>query len=261
MYIAAGRATLFYYYIFTYCCTCTHIFTHTALSHLINIMDEEMHNISSLIVELIATNGELDPSDSIFLRSPMSLTFLSFLVTPPNTTFFHIARNATVDIYEQALRAIYFDNSEIEPTIFNATGANLTRVVVIRITDTNFADPGVDTNNVNNANLGTTMTEIRIGINIQPINDNPPRILLLAEPQGCATGSVNVSDAQANIRRRRRDVRTASSIRKRSAQGLNTDMVRKNDMSMIIGSSREYSCPGHGNWHMNIHFLLSLTYF
>lgn len=208
-------------------CTCSYSLSHTrihlstALSHLIDIMDEEMHNISSLNVELIATNGNLDPTDSIFLRSPMSLLFLNNFVTPPNTTFIHIALNATVEVYEQALRAIYFDNSEIEPTIFNATGANLTRVVVIRITDTNFPDSGSD-----NAELGTTTTEIRIGINIQPINDNPPRILILAEPQGCATGSVNVSNAQANIRRRRRDVRAASSIRKRSIQGLSSAMVR-----------------------------------
>lgn len=182
-----------------------------------------MHNISSITVELIATNGKLDPSDSIFLRSPMSLLFLDNFATPPNTTFIHIALNATVDAYEQALRAIYFDNSEIEPTIFNATGSgvNLTRVVVIRITDTNFPDSGLD-----NAELGPTTTEIRIGINIQPINDNRPRILILAEPDGCATGSVNVSDAQANIRRRRRDVRAASSIRKRSIHGFSNVMVR-----------------------------------
>ena len=181
-----------------------------------------MHNISSISVELIATNGNLDPSDSIFLRSPMSLLFLDNFATPPTTTSMNITLNASVDVYEQALRAIYYDNSEIEPTIFNMTGANLTRVVIIRITDTNFPDSGMD-----NAELGTTTTEIRIGINIQPMNDNPPRILILAEPEGCAEGSVNVSDAQANIRRRRRDVRVASSIRKRSIQGLSNAMVRK----------------------------------
>ena len=199
------------------------LFQHPAFSHLIDIMDEEMHNISSLSIELIATNGNLDPTDSIFLRSPMSLLFLDNFAAPPTTTLINITLNATVDVYEQALRAIYFDNSEIEPTIFNATGTNLTltRVVVIRITDTNFPDSGMD-----NAELGTTTTEIRIGINIQPINDNRPRILILAEPQGCAMGSVNVSDAQANIRRRRRDVRAASSIRKRSIQGLSNVMVR-----------------------------------
>ena len=183
-----------------------------------------MHNISSITVELIATNGNLDPSDSIFLRSPMSLLFLDNFVTPPNTTFIHIALNATVEVYEQALNAIYFDNSEIEPTIFNTTGpdrASLMRVVDIRITDTNFPDSGLD-----NAELGTTTTEIRIGINIQPINDNRPRILILAEPEGCAMGSVNVSDTQANIRRRRRDVRAASSIRKRSIHGFSNVMVR-----------------------------------
>ena len=204
----------------------THTHTHTlvpspALSHLIDIMDEEMHNISSITIELIATNGNLDPSDSIFLRSPMSLLFLDNFATPPNTTFIHIALNATVDVYEQALRAIYFDNSEIEPTIFNVTGANLTRIVVIRITDTNFPDSGLE-----NAELGTTTTNIRIGINIQPMNDNRPRILILAEPDGCAMGSVNVSEAQANIRRRRRDVRAASSIRKRSIHGFSNVMVR-----------------------------------
>ena len=200
---------------------CAHIYAPlTALSHLIDITDEEKHNISSISVELIATNGDLDPSDSLFLRSPMSLLFLDSFATPPTTTSMNITLNATVDVYEQALRAIYFDNSEIEPTIFNATGANLMRVVIIRIADTNFPNSGMD-----NAELGTTTTEIRIGINIQPINDNPPRLLILAEPKGCAAGSVNVSDARANIRRRRRDVRAASSIRKRSIKGLSNVMV------------------------------------
>lgn len=193
----------------------THSYNFIALSHLIDIVDEEMHNISGLSVELIATNGELDPSDALFLRSPSSLLFLDNFATPPTATSLNILLNATADVYEQALRAIYYDNSETEPTV------NLTRVVVIRITDTNFPDSGMD-----NAELGTTMSEIRIGINIQPINDNPPRILILAEPEGCAAGSVNVSDAQANIRRRRRDVRAASSIRKRSIQEFNNVMVR-----------------------------------
>ena len=104
-----------------------------------------MHNISSITIdELIATNGNLDPSDSIFLCSPISLFFRDNFATPPSTTFIHIALNATVDVYEQALRAVYFDNSEIEPTIFNVTGANLTRIVVIRITDTNFPDSGLE---------------------------------------------------------------------------------------------------------------------
>ena len=173
----------------------------------------------------MATNGELDPSDALFLRSPSSLLFLDNFATPPTARSLNISLNATADVYEQALRAIYYDNSEKEPTIFNATGANLARVVVIRITDTNFPDSRMD-----NAELGTTTTEIRIGINIQPINDNRPRILILAEPEGCAAGSVNVSDAQDNIRRRRRDVRAASSIRKRNIQELSSVMVRNVNM-------------------------------
>ena len=194
------------------------MYTHirTALSHLIDIMDEELHNISSLSIELISTNGDLDPTDSIFLRSPMSLPFLDDFASPPTTTSIEIALNATVEVYEQALRAVYFDNSEAEPTIFNATGANLTRVVVIRITDTNFAGPGVDTSNIFNANLGTSSTTVRIGINIEPINDNRPRIRILADPPGCAAGSDDSTEAESNAGRRRRDIKAASRIRKRA---------------------------------------------
>lgn len=189
----------------------------TAMSHLINIMDEEMHNISRLTIELISTNGNLDPSDSIFLRSPMSLPFINNFASPPTTTFIDIAMNSSASVYEQALGAVYFDNSEVEPTIFNATGANLTRVVVINITDANFVDSAVDTNDIFNADLGTTMTTIRIGINILPINDNRPRIRLFGIPEGCATSLDN--DLEASIGQRRRDVRAASTVRKRSIQG------------------------------------------
>lgn len=191
----------------------------TAFSHLIDIVDEEMHNISRLTVELISTNGNLDPTDSIFLRSPMSLPFINNFASPPTTTFIDIALNSSVSVYEQALRAVYFDNSEIEPTIFNATGANLTRIVLINITDSNFADSAVDRNDVFNADLGTTTTTIRIGINIQPINDNRPRIRLVAIPEGCARNLDSETDSEASMDRRRRDIRAASRLRKRNIQG------------------------------------------
>ena len=191
----------------------------TAFSHLIDIVDEEMHNISRLTVELISTNGNLDTTDSIFLRSPMSLPFINNFASPPTTTFIDIALNSSLSIYEQALRAVYFDNSEIEPTIFNATGANLTRIVVINITDANFADSAVDRNDVFNADLGTSTTTIRIGINIQPINDNRPRIRLLAIPEGCATHLDSMTDLEDSMNRRRRDIRAASRTRMRSIPG------------------------------------------
>lgn len=186
-------------------------------------MDEEHHNISRLRIQLISTNGKLDPSDSIFLRSPMSLAFLDHFASPPNTTYIEIALNASFSVYEQALRAVYFDNSEVEPTIFNATGenvtlTNLTRVIIISITDNNFADSGIDTSDVFNEDLGISTTTIRIGVNIEPINDNPPRIRILASPQGCASGSSNPTDSEANVRRRR-DIRAASRIRKRNTEG------------------------------------------
>ena len=205
------------------CTIIEYVQCHAALSHLIDIMDEELHNISRLRVELISTNGQLDPSDSIFLRSPMSLPFLNHFVSPPNRTYIEISLNASINLYEQALRAIYFDNAELEPTIFNATGenvtlTNLTRVVVLSITDTNFAEPGVDVSDIANADLGTSTTTIRIGINIQPINDNRPRIRILGEPQGCATSSENLTDTEAGTVRRRRDLRAASRIRRRSVQ-------------------------------------------
>lgn len=190
-----------------------------------------MHNISRLTIELMSTNGNLDPTDSIFLRSPMSLPFINNFGSPPTTTFIDIALNASVSVYEQALRAVYFDNSEVEPTIFNTTEtnqtrANLTRVVIINITDANFADSGVDMDDISNADLGTTTTTIRIGINIQPINDNRPRIRILAMPEGCATSSDNSTGSETSTGRRRRDIRAASAIRKRSIQrGYEVDKV------------------------------------
>ena len=189
-------------------------------------MDEEQHNISRLTVELVSTNGKLDPTDSIFLRSPMSLPFINHLDPLPNTTYIEIQLNASVDVYEQALRSIYYDNSEPEPTLFvkeNNRTVNLTRFIIVNITDTNFAAPGEDTEGIFNEDRGTSTTSVRIKINIQPINDNRPRILLHAIPSDCAVGSDSFSDAEDSTVRRRRDIRAASRLRKRSLQGDDTN--------------------------------------
>ena len=198
------------------------LFSHSAFSHLIDIMDEEQNNISRLTVQLISTNGQLDPTDSIFLRSPMNLPFIDHLDPLPNTTYIEIKLNASVNVYEQALRAVYYDNSELEPTLFineNNSRVNLTRVVVVNITDANFADTGEDVEGIFNEDKGTMTTTVRIGINIKPINDNRPRILLRATPLGCAAGSDEHTDAEESVNRRRRDVRAASKLRKRSVPG------------------------------------------
>ena len=47
-------------------------------------------------------------------------------------------------------------------------------------------------------------------------SDNRPRILLRATPTGCAVGSVEHTDAEESVNRRRRDVRAASKLRKRT---------------------------------------------
>lgn len=138
------------------------------LSHMIQVMDEEGHNISSMVIQLVSTNGELDEGDILFLHTPMALPFIS----DPNTVITDrmISINLPGDStdYTSALQAVRYINTENEPTLF-VNGSYLIREVVIRITDTSTL-PAPSTN------------EVRVTVQIEPINDNAPRIIINSDP-------------------------------------------------------------------------------
>ena len=168
--------------------------------HLIRVMDEEGHNISSMDVQLIATNGNLDPEETIFLRTPMPIIIVMHPRTVITETSIHIEINAEPELYVRALQNIYYSDRAAEPTLFNATGSNLTRQVVVTITD---------------AAVGSqTTTEFRVTVVIEPINDNAPRILINTSPT-CSEDCRDNPSIQKT--RSRRDVRAAGRRRKRIA--------------------------------------------
>ena len=191
------------------------------LPHLVSVMDEEGHNVSRLTVELRATNGELDRGDAIFFRSPLSLQFLDDFRIPPTTTLLDISLNDTTATYTDALRSIYYDNSEPEPTLFNSDGDRLIREVLIMINDSNFLQDGQSNSAESifddNFGLGHTMT--RVVVTIDPVNDNCPRILINAEPDGCGVSSAEEGGMVSGVTRRRRDVRAAGARMKRGVRG------------------------------------------
>ena len=173
--------------------------------HLIQVMDEEGNNISSLDVNLIAINGNLDPEETIFPRSPMFAQFVTdpTISTTVTQTSIHIETNARPELYVQALQSVYYNNRALEPTLFNETGSNLTRQVVVTITD---------------AVVGSqTTTEFRVTILTESINDNRPRIIISTFPS-CSEDGRDSPDGQTA--RSRRDTRAAGRRRKRAAYDL-----------------------------------------
>ena len=188
--------------------------------HLLSITDEENHNISRLTVELIA-NGDLDPTDAIFLRSPLALQFIDYFQNRPTTRLLDISLNATTETYKNIVQSIFYDNNENEPTLFNRNGSTLIREVIITIYDNNFRRNDYLNTNYDDV-IGVSRISVRIMI--QSINDNRPQILIRAEPDECGQSSV-VNGAV----RRRRDIRTGASImKKRSSVPEDTSMVRFN---------------------------------
>lgn len=171
--------------------------------HLIQVMDEEGNNISSMDVNLTAINGNLDPEEIIFPQTPVFLQFLSDPRTVITDTFIHIEVNSRPEMYIQALRSVYYSNRALEPTIFNETGSNLTRQVLIRITD---------------AVVGSqTTTEFRVTILTETINDNAPRITINTYPS-CSEDCRDNPNVQKT--RSRRAVRAAGRRQKRMAYDL-----------------------------------------
>lgn len=191
------------------------------LPHLVSIMDEENHNISRLTAELVATNGQLDASDAIFLRSPRALQFIDDFRIPPTMTLIDIYLNATTATFTDALLSIYYDNAEAEPTLY-VNNTLLIREVIITVYDNNFfqADQSNDQNSNFDDDFGVSRTMLRVRVSIEPINDNRPRIVIRAEPDGCGVSSVaeSTGDPSVGAARRRRDVRAAAARMKRAVR-------------------------------------------
>jgi cysteine-rich repeat protein len=138
------------------------------ISHLISISDEEGDAVSSMEVELVATNGPLDDGDTLFLRTPVALPVISH----PNTTITRTSISASYldsnSDYVDTLRALRYINTEDEPTLFVNDGVRFYREIVIRITDSVLPVP--------------TTNVVRVTVEIEPINDKTPRIIINSEP-------------------------------------------------------------------------------
>ena len=166
------------------------------LSHLIKVMDEEGNNISSMTIELVSTNGELDDGDYIFLRTPMALPFLFDPRTVVTDKLINISLPGDSVLYMQAIQAVRYINTEHEPTLFVNESTTLSREVIIRITDTS------------TTTLPET-NEVRVIVTIQPINDNAPKIIINSDP----VCTEDCRDSDAVIRQRFR--RHLKSVKKR----------------------------------------------
>ena len=169
-----------------------------AVFHLTSLMDEEDHDISSLSIRLLSTNGMLDAGEAIFLRTP---TALPIFFDPRNSfdaMFIYVEMNGTTADYVELLQLLRYVNPDDEPTLTNAAGDNITREVVIQITDANFGNRAT--------------TEIRVGIEIQPVNDNAPRIFIDSLPASCTE---DFRDQGIVVTRSRREVRSASKQRRK----------------------------------------------
>ncbi|CAI8001204.1 hypothetical protein GBAR_LOCUS3134 [Geodia barretti] len=138
------------------------------MSHLIRISDEEGDDVSGMEVELVATNGPLDDGDTLFLSTPVALPVISH----PNTTITRTsisASNLDSDSdYVNTLGALRYINTEDEPTLFANDGVRIYREIVIRITDSVLPVP--------------TTNVVRVTVEIEPINDKTPRIIINSDP-------------------------------------------------------------------------------
>ena len=179
------------------------------LTHLIQVMDEEGHNVSSMIIELVSENGELDDGESLFLRTPMALPFIFDPNTIITNTLINVSLTSESAAYARLLQAVRYTNTELEPTLF-VNGSSLTREIVIRITDASTVPV-------------PTTNEVRVSVQIEPINDNAPRIIINSDPvctEDCRdSGDVktisrrSATPLRGTLRRRRRSTAYSNSAR------------------------------------------------
>ena len=156
------------------------------LNHLIEVMDEEGQRISSMDIELVSTNGHLDEGDLLLLRTPVALPFLSDPDTIITTTLISINLPGESSNYTDALKIVRYINTEDEPTLY-VNGTRLNREIVIRVTDATI-DPAPTTN------------EVRVTVEIEPINDNRPTITINSDP--VCTIDYRSSDMIGSVSRR-----------------------------------------------------------
>ena len=141
--------------------------------HLIDIIDEEMNNITSINITLTATNGDLDEEDKIFIRTPSHPP----ITNAANVTnrLVYIPFEGTVEQFEEVLKSIRYVNQEDEPTYYvNVTSREkLNRVIIVQIIDNNATHP--------------SLAEHHILINMTLVNDNAPVINLNLTSSSCLT--------------------------------------------------------------------------
>jgi hypothetical protein len=199
------------------------------LSHLIHVMDEEGHSISSMVIKLVSTNNALDEGDLLFIRTPMLLHFFS----DPNTNItkrrISISLPGNSSDYIAALQAVRYINTEEEPTLF-VNGSKLVREIVIRITDST-TEPAPTTN------------EVRVTVEIEPINDNAPRIIINSDPV-CTEDFRDSGGTEAVSRRSVTPVTRGTHWRRRrsTTHRDNTDNVAAPQVLSIMSSFINSSC-------------------
>ena len=140
--------------------------------HLIDIIDEEMNNITNINITLTATNGDLDEEDKIFIRTPFYPLITYADVTNRSV---YISFEGTVEQFEEVLKSIRYVNQEDEPTYYvNVTSKEkLNRVIIVQIIDDNVTHP--------------SLAEHHILINMTLVNDNTPVINLNLTSSSCLT--------------------------------------------------------------------------
>lgn len=188
------------------------------VSHLIQVMDEEGHNISSMDIQLVSTNGDLDPGDILFPQSPMSLPFISDPNTVITDTMISINFTGDSTYYTNALRAVQYINTEVEPTLF-VNGSRLIREVVIRITDASTV-------------TAPTTNEVRVTVQIEPINDNAPRIIINSDP--VCTEDYRDRGGVVTIRRRSAVPLMRNTYRRRRRSNTNSGKINSLAVSFSI---------------------------
>lgn len=163
-------------------------FVGIGVSYLISISDEEGDRVSSIDIELVATSGNLDPQDILFLLTRMDLDPDSLVITETRITASSLESESD---YVEVIRALRYINSEDEPTLF-VNGVRVHREIVMRITD---------------EALATNV--VRVPVEIEPINDNAPRIIINSDP----VCTQDYRDSETTVMRR--SVGPGPSVRRR----------------------------------------------
>lgn len=192
--------------------------------HLVDIMDEELNNISRINVTLTATNGALDPLDEIFVRTPFP--FILFTEIQENQIV--IEMEGTHEEYEEVLRSIRYVNQEDEPTYYAniTTREILQREVIIALTDDNATHPSVAVH--------------RIMINLTLINDNAPVITINTTDTKCLAvppaSSLQKRDTSATMSFSTKFHRRRLQLKRKSA---------KDKGKIQVSSCSKLPSPGH----------------